>query len=126
VNEFRQELRDCAALEALEVCKVDGDQCVYLDRMGNTQITVWCIPGPESRRLVKRGSIQEEETSRTFTIPLQDGFPPANEPSVAAQILYDGFTWSLTDEGGETWKRDPVGACYICTAIRHQARRSNG
>jgi hypothetical protein len=126
MNEFRDELRDNAALEALEVCQVDGDQCAYVDRAGNTQILLWCIPGSESRRLVKRGSIQEEETTRQFTIPRQPGFPPATEPSTNAQIVYEGLIWSLVDEGGESWKRDAVGACYTCTAVSHQARRSNG
>ena len=125
MNEIRDALRDNVALEALEVCQVYGAQVCYLDRSGDDEVLVWCIPGAESRRLVKRGSIQEEETTRAFTIPLQLCFPPANGPSVAAQIRYEGFMWSLTDEGGETWKRDSVGACFTCTTIRHQPRRSN-
>ena len=124
--DIRDEIRDNVALEALEVCQVYGAQVTYQDRNADTPVTLWCIPGPVTRRLSKRGSIQEEESERKFTIPLQDNFPPSNEPSAEAQIVYEGHTWNLIDEGGEFWKRDSVGACWTCTAARHQARRSNG
>ena len=124
--DIRDEIRDNVALEALEVCQVYGAEICYQDRAADTPIKLWCIPGPEKRRLGKGGSIQEEETQRDFTIPRQPCFPPANEPSVEAQIVYEGHTWNLVDEGGEAWKRDSVGACFTCTAARHQPRRSNG
>ena len=126
MNEIRDELRDNVAIEALAVCEVYGARVSYLDRAGDTPVEVWCIPGAEQRKLSAHGSFQEEETTRSFTIPRQCGFPPANEPSSSAQITYAGHTWALVSEGGEFWKRDSVGACFTCTAMRNQPRRSNG
>jgi hypothetical protein len=93
-------------------------------------VTLWCIPGREQRRLDGSGAIQEEHTGREFIIPLQYDstgtkiFPPDNEPSSAAQITYEGFTWSVNNEGNG-FKRDSVGAVYTLFATRHQPRRAS-
>ncbi len=123
-TQFRDDLRDQAALAFFEVAQDLGDQLNYSDR-GETPVPLWCIPEGEDRSLSSIINISDDETLKRFSIPRQydsNGvllFPPANDPSSSAEIIYEGYTWFL-----RAYHRDSVGAIYTITTVRKQARRT--
>ena len=120
MNEFRVELRDGSAYVALEVCRTEGDRCLYQDRAVSRPVEVWCIPGSEKLELVKDGALQEQHCRRSFTVPRQEGFPPEFEPSHDAQVRYGDWDWAV-----ESWSADSLQACYVLQTTRHVPRRVN-
>ena len=136
---FRRELRDQYAIEALEVAKVYGVQIEYIDRDNENPIKLWAIPSEQERTLVKEDRTFEEHSTLTFHVPRQIGcsclntdcylmgeykhemvilFPPKNKPSTNAIIRYEGHDWAII-----TWDCDSVEAKFALHAVRHQARR---
>lgn len=132
---YREDIRDGYALAALEDCMVMGALVEYQDTAYSERMFLWCVPGKEDRLLKSSGPLQEEQTTRKFTVPrqcqhlhdddpdwiepdLRKHFPPRNKPSTNAIIHYQGFAWAVS-----TWESDSVEACFICTAVRHQPRR---
>ncbi len=140
-SNFRNEIRDEQALVALEIAKLEGVQIEYQDRATDRTVSLWAIPGNQSRVLTDDGQLNEEETQAIFSVPRQMGctcgaldcylvgenghnevilFPPQNGPSTQAKITWENLDWAVKD-----WQADSVQAVYALRALRHQARRTS-
>lgn len=137
-REYRDELRDDAALEAIEACYIYGYVVKYQDRATESPTWIWCIPEDTGRDLMsgKGNAIEEELTMRRFFIPRQvmcgckaqpnefhcckgvDIFPPRNRPSTYSIISDDHVQWAM-----DSYEADELGVGYTLITHRHQPRR---
>ena len=144
---FREELRDTNAYIALETAKLEGITITFQDRSMKEPVTVWAIPSEQTRREVKDEEIIEDVTDITFSIPRQHGcscgdprcfligevghdnillfpppmkkFPGSDLPSIHAEIMWSGFSWSV-----DHWTCDAVEAMFSLFCERHHPRAS--
>lgn len=114
---FRSDVRDATAAVSLDLLKELGVQIVYSHR-GAAGVTLWAAPDDESKTGGEMLDVDAELTSRVFFIPKQTNFPPTNGVSTEDTVTFESVLYHV-----RSIERDTVGAGYLLSCERVQARR---
>ena len=121
MNVNKQDFQTMGADIALALAQEFGESMTYSNR-GGVAVTVYGFPESETKELLDavggNSKLDQEDTTATFQIPYQTGFPPATGVSVTDVIAWDGRNWDVV-----TPKVDSAKAMWVLQCVRQKMRR---